>query len=115
MVGTPGEDLLVGSKYAADVIVARGGDDIVRGRGGSDVICVSNRVEAAQLIDAKRAEQERMRQQVARHIHHLNCDIVVRHANVDVHAEDQQLERKLLHLLDHPLVAVEWGNLLAHP
>jgi VCBS repeat-containing protein len=38
IVGTPGDDHLVGTG-GADVIVAGEGDDVVNGRGGKDVIC----------------------------------------------------------------------------
>jgi Ca2+-binding RTX toxin-like protein len=37
IVGTPGDDLLVGTK-GADVICGLAGDDVIRGKGGNDVI-----------------------------------------------------------------------------
>jgi len=38
IVGTAGDDFIVGTP-AADVIATRAGDDVIRGLGGNDLIC----------------------------------------------------------------------------
>ena len=60
-------------------------------------------------------ERQHMRQDVARDVHQIDRDIIVGHADMHMHAEDQQLERQILHFVDHAFVALERRDLLVHP
>ena len=50
-----------------------------------------------------------MRQEVTRLVHHIDAEVLVLDADVDMHAANQHALNNTLHVVDHALVTIGMG------
>jgi hypothetical protein len=60
-------------------------------------------------------EREKVREEIADHVHHVDGGLFVGHGDMNVHAEDQKGTSELLELLDNVFVAFAGGDDLVDP
>src|SRR5260370_2953341 len=78
----------------------------------------AERFQAGVAADLERragGKGEKVGKKVADHVHHVDRGLLVRHGDVDVHAEDQEGTRELLQFFDDVLVALAGGDDLVDP